>query len=197
MSHEISLAVWDLPSPVIVGRRAALKAGVSCPYGCSLTGAAIEVRDEQGAILGSGVVGADPWRGTMALYWVEFDVAAPHTEGIHTWRMRAAAPHAGHAALESIVRVVASRPPEHRVTFEVSERGTGIPLADVELRIGAFRATTNDAGRAVVDVPGGTYDVHAWKLGYDLLSSATSVTADATLRLEVAVTLSPEQPYWM
>jgi hypothetical protein len=197
MTHEISLAVWDVPSPLVIGRRAALKAGVSCPYGCSLIGTAIEVRDEQGAILGSGVVGSDPWRGTMALYWVEFDVAAPHTEGIHTWSIHASAPDGEHGALESTVHVVASRPPEHRVTFEVSEQGTGIPLADVELRIGAFRATTNDVGRAQVDVPGGTLDVHAWKLGYDLLSSAASVTADTTLRLEVAVTLSPEQPYWM
>ena len=197
MTHEISLAVWDVPSPLVIGRRAALKAGVSCPYGCSLIGTAIEVRDEQGAVLGSGVVGPNPWRETLALYWVEFDVAAPRTEGVHTWTVYATASDRGHAALESIVHVVASRPPEHRVTFEVRERGTGIPLGDVELRIGSFRATTNDAGQADVDVPGGTYDVHAWKLGYDLLSSATSVTADATLRLEVAVTLSPEPPYWM
>ena len=197
MSHEISVAVWDLPSPVVIGRRAALKAGVSCPYSCSLTGTVIEVRDEQGAILGSGVVGSDPWHATMALHWVEFDVAAPRTEGIHTWSVHAAAPDGEHTAPESIVRVVASRPPEHRVTFEVREQKTGIPVADVALRIGAFRATTDDVGRAQVDVPGGKYDVHAWKVGYDLLSSAASVTDDTTLRLEVAVTHSTEQPYWM
>jgi hypothetical protein len=197
VSHEISLAVWDLSSPAVTGHRATLKVGVSCPYGCSLTATPIEVRDEQGATLGVGVVGSDPWRGTMALYWVELDVAAPRTEGTHTWSIHATAPDGEHAAIESTVRVVASRPTEHRVTFEVSEQGSGIPLADVELRIGAFRATTDDAGRAHIDVPGGTYYVHAWKLGYDALSSAASVTADTTLRLEVAVTQSPEQPYWM
>ena len=196
MNHEISLAVWDLPSPVVIGRRTALKAGVSCPCGCSLTGTEINVRDEQGTLLGGGVVGSDPWRGTTALYWVEFEIAAPPTEGIHTWRIHAATPN-GQPALESNVRVLASRPPEHRVTVDVIEQGTGFPLADVELRIGPFRATTNDAGRAHVDVPAGTYEVHAWKLGYDLLSSTASVNADMTMRLDVAVTRSPEQPYWM
>ena len=196
MSHEISLAVWDLPAPVVIGRRTALKAGVSCSCGCSLAGTEINVRDERGTVLGSGVVGSDPWRGTMALYWVEFEVAAPATEGLHAWRVHATTPN-GDPAPESNVPVLASRPPEHRVTFDVTEQRTGIPLAGVELRIGPFRATTNEAGQAHVDVPGGTYEVHAWKLGYDLLSSTASVNADTTIRLDLAGTPPPEQPYWM
>ena len=58
-------------------------------------------------------------------------------------------------------------------------------------------AATNDAGIAQVEVPGGTYEVCAWKLGYDLLSSTVLVCGDTTLHLEVEAAPEPEQPYWM
>ena len=197
MSHDISLAVWDLPSPVVIGRRATVKVGVSCPYGCSVAGTTIEIRDERGVAVGHGRLGAEVWPGSLALYWTELEVAAPEVEGKYTWIVHATAPDAAHEPLEGIVRVLTSRPPEHHVTIDVIEQGSGRRLADVELRFGAFRATTDEWGRAHVDVPGGTYDVHAWKLGYDLLSSTSSVTADMTLQLEVALTRQTEQPYWM
>lgn len=196
MSHEISLAVWDVSSPVVVGRRPTLKIGVSCTSGCNLSGTLVDVFNDAGERIGTGTLGSDAWPATAALYWAELDLVAPECEGELSLDINAT-PTSPHEDATSIVTFVVSRPPEYRVTFEVSEQGSGIPLADVELRIGAFRTTTNDSGRAHVDVPGGTYDVHAWKLGYDLMSRAASVTADTTLRLEVAVTLSPEQPYWM
>ena len=197
MTHEISLAVWDLASPVVIGRRTTLKVGISCPSGCSMSGAPIEIRNADGATVASGRTGSEPWPGTIALYWTELDVAAPHTEGTHAWSATAIAPDASHEHVTSVIRFVSSRSPEHRLSFEVIEKGSGAPLGDVELRIGVFRATTNAMGRAHVDVPGGTYDVHAWKLGYDLLSRTASVGADTTLQLEIPVTLSAEQPYWM
>jgi hypothetical protein len=195
--HEASLAVWDLASPVVVGRPTTLKIGIACPSGCSLSGTTIDIRDEKGATIASGRAGSEPWPDTLALYWVELDVAAPETEGTHALRIHAASQDSVHPPLESIVRLVTSRPPEHRVTFEVIERGRGIPLGGVELRVGAFRAATSDAGLAYVDVPGGTYEVCAWKIGHDLLSTTTHVAGDTTIRLEVVVTPESEQPYWM
>ena len=50
---------------------------------------------------------------------------------------------------------------------------------------------------AEVEVSGGTYDVTAWKLGRDVLSSTLHATADASIQLEMVVTQDPEQPYWM
>ena len=197
MNHEISLAVWDLPSPVVIGRRTTLKAGISCPCGCSLARTTIDVRDEQGATIGSGRIGPDVWPGSSALHWVELDVTAPDVEGAHTWTVHATAPDEMHAQLEGTVRVLASRPPEHRVTIDLIEQGSGRRLADVELRVGAFRATTDEEGRAQIDVPAGRYDVHAWKIGYDLLSIAEDITNRTTLRLERAVAAQAEQPYWM
>jgi hypothetical protein len=197
VSHEISFAVWDLPSPVVSGWQTRMKVGISCPSSCPLSGTTIDIHDETGATIASGRVGSEPWPDTLALYWVELDVAAPETEGTHAWSIHATPPDAPHILLDGLVRVFVSKPPEHRLTIDVIEQGSGLSLGDVELRVGAFRATTNEDGRAHVEVPEGTYDVHAWKLGYDLLSSTASVAADTTMQLEVAPTPQTEQPYWM
>jgi hypothetical protein len=195
--HEISLAVWDLPSPVVMGRRATLKAGISCPYGCSLAGTAIDILDAQGVSLGNGRVGTEPLRGTMALYWAEIEVVTPDVEGDCAWSVYATPIEPDHDALSGSIGVVASRPPEHRVTVEVKEHGSGRPLGDVELRLGRFRAATNDEGISHVEVPRGTYDVGTWKNGYRVVSRTIDVATDATIRLELIAEPDAEQPYWM
>ena len=194
--HTTSLAFWDLTSPVVAGRRATLKVGVACPSGCDLTGTRIDVYNETGTRVGGGRLGSEPWPATAALYWVELDLAAPDAEGDHAWSLQAM-PEPPHLHATSTLSIVAVRPPEHRVTLEVIEKGSGAPLPRVELRVGRFRAATNDAGIAHVEVPGGTYEVCGWKLGYDLLSSTVLVSGDTTIHLEVEVALEPEQPYWM
>lgn len=197
MSHEISLAVWDARSPVVIGRRATLKVGVSCPSGCSLTGTRIDIRDRMGASVASGHIGPEPWPDTRALCWVELEMAVPDTEGDHEFSISAEPAGADHPRATSVIRFVAARPPEHRVTLEVVEKGSGAALAGVELRVGVFRTATDDAGVAYVDVPGGVYEVCAWKIGYDVLSTTMRVACGATVRLEVAATPQTEQPYWM
>ena len=196
-THILSLAVWDLPSPIIIGERTRVKVGVSCSCGCELTGATIAICDEQGRGIATGRTASEWWPGTTSLHWVELAVAAFEPAGTHAWTVHASIDDPLHAHVEAAVGVVASMPPEHRMTIEVVERGTLAPLPGVELRVGAFSATTNEMGRAHVDVPGGTYDVHAWKLGYDVLSRSASVADDMTMRLEIPVSLPAEQPYWM
>ncbi len=195
--HETSVAVWDLTSPVVAGRRATLKVGIACPSGCDLTGTRIDAYNEAGTRVGGATLGPEPWPDTTALYWAELDVAAPESEGDHAWNLQATPPTTLHSHATSIVRFVASRSPEHRVTLEVIEKGRGVPLAGVELRLGRFRGATNEAGIAYVEVPSGAYEVSGWKIGYDLLSSTAHVAGDTTIRLEVAVSPKPEQPYWM
>lgn len=194
--HTTSLAVWELASPVVAGRRATLKVGIACRSGCDLSGTRIDMYDETGTNVGGGRVGSEPWPATTALYWAELDVAAPEAEGDHAWSVHSSAPESPHGQAASMVRVVVVRAPEHRVTVAVIEKGSGVPLTGVELRLGRFRAATNDRGIAHVEVPGGTYEVCAWKIGYDMLSRTTLVTADTTLHLEVAIAPEPEQPYW-
>ena len=195
--HQTSLAVWDVPSPVVAGRRATLKVGIACACGCDLTGTRIDVYDDTGERVGGGDITSGTWLATDALYWTECDVAAPASEGEHAWDIRATAPGASHGHLTTVHRFVASGPPEHRVTLEVIDKGSGAPVGGVELRLGAFRAATDATGIAHVEVPGGTYDVCAWKIGYDLQSLTAPVAGDTTIRLEAAVTPEREQPYWM
>ena len=195
--HEISLAIWDLTSPVVAGGRATLKVGIACPSGCDLTGTSIDVYDEKATSIGSGSTGPTVWPATNGLYWVELDVPAPDAEGDQSFTIRATALQPPHAQATTIVRFVASAQPEHHVTVEVIDKESGVPVAGVELRLGMFRATTSDTGVAHVDVPGGTYEVAAWKLGYDLVSNTIHITSDTTIRLDVTPAPQPEQPYWM
>lgn len=211
-SHDASVAVWDLTSPVVAGRRATLKVGVACSSGCDLSGTRIDVCNETGTSVGGGSLGPAPWPATVALYWAELDVPAPEAEGDHAWSLQATTPPLDrargalsdsrkadppHVHATCTVRFVAVRPPEHRVTLEAIDKGSGSSLTCVEVRLGRFRAATNDAGIAHVEVPGGTYEVCAWKIGYDLLSSTVHVSGDTTIRLEVEPAPEPEQPYWM
>jgi len=196
-AHHASIAVWDLTSPVVIGRRTTLKAGIACSSGCNLTGSRIDIYDEAGTRVGGGDTGTVPWPATSALYWAELEVEAPETEGEHAWSVHAAASGTAHAHITSVVRFTASRPPEHHVRLEVIEQGSGAPVAGVELRVGRFRVATDDAGTAHVDVPGDAYEVCAWKLGYQMLSHTADIAGDTTIQLVMSVEAVPEQPYWM
>ena len=83
------------------------------------------------------------------------------------------------------------------MTLKAVQKGTAVPLAGVELRLGVFRAATDEAGTAEIEVPGGTYDVAGWKIGYDMFSGTAHVAGETTIHLEVAAAADAEQPYWM
>ena len=196
MSHEISLAVWDLTSPVVIGRRPTLKVGLSCTSGCNLWNTTVEVYNEAGQRIGSGRLGSEPWQETVALYWAEVDLVAPEHEGDMSLHVRVT-PTPPHADAMSTVTFVVSRPPEHFVTLHAVDKTTGAPLAGVALRLGRFRTVSNDEGIAHVEVPSGSYDVGTWKNGYEVLSRRVDIAGDTSLQLELAPVPEPEQPYWM
>lgn len=195
MSHEISLAVWDLASPIFTGRRAKLKVGVSCADGCDLSGTAVDVYDETGERIGAGTLGSTAWPATTALYWAEIDLVALQCEGDMSLRIHAS-PALPHADATSVVRIVVASPPEHRVTLHVIDDTSGGPLAGVELRLGRFRTTSNDVGIAYVEVPRGTYEVGTWKNGYEIASKTVVVDEDTTIQLELTAEPEVEPPYW-
>jgi len=194
--HGTSLAVWDLSSPVVIGRRATLKVGLSCTSGCNLSGTPVDVYNDAGKRIGTGTLGCEPWPATTALYWAELALAPPEREGELSLDIHAKPPMP-HAEATSGVTFVVNRPPEHRVTLHVIDKSTGAPLGAVELRLGRFRTATNDEGSAQVELPGGSYDVGTWKNGYEVLSRTVDVTRDTTIHFELAAVPEPEQPYWM
>ncbi len=184
-----SLAVWDIPSPVVMGQAFAIKAGAKSAGDFKLTGRTIEACDETGAVLAQGRLGDAPWPGTSALYWTELRLAAPDREGACLWSVRFAAadvelPHDGAASNFS---VAVARPAEHRVTVKIREKDTANPVGDAEVRLGLYRATTDPAGTAAIAVPKGTYDLVVWKVGYDVPILSTEVAADCLVELEAAI----------
>ena len=189
MPHATSLAVWGNPSPVVMGHPFTIKVGAKSSGACELQGSQVEIHDETGARIGVGTLGETPWVETGALYWTEVDLAAPMKEGIASWSVRFAPaaqkiPHDGSAAEFSFATV---RPPEHSVTVKVVEKGTGVPIADAQVRVGGHRASTDDSGVATLQTSSGTHDVVAWKGGYQSPSMTVAVTEDVGVQIEATV----------
>ena len=110
-SHSTSIAVWGVPSPVAADGRFTVRVGVKCAAGCPLTGLPVAVRDEAGAGVGRGRLGAEPEPGTRALYRTDLTLTAPAREGVHAWTVvfaaagTAPAPaHGAHPATEATAR---------------------------------------------------------------------------------------------
>jgi hypothetical protein len=193
--HATSLAVWEVPSPVVMGEKFRIKAGAKSSGACALEGKAIEVIDQAGTAVAQGSLGATPWPGTSALYWVELELIAPGEEGLAWWSVRFAAaetelPHAGSSSRFSIAVV---RPPAHLLAVEVLEKESGAPIADAQIHLGAYAAATDPSGHAEVAMPKGTYDLTVWKVGYDAPGRIVDIRGDTTVKIE-AVVVPPENP---
>jgi hypothetical protein len=193
--HDTSLAVWAVPSPVVMGERFTVKVGAKSSAGCELKGKKILITDEGGAVLAQGVLEATPWPGTSALYWTEVAVPAPAQEGMFWCTVSFAAsdietPHQGASSKFSVAIV---RPPEHRLTVEVLEKESKSPIEDAQVRLGAYRAATDPFGRVEVAMPKGTYDLTVWKVGYETPGRIVDVQEDVSIQVEVVI-IPPENP---
>jgi len=191
--HETSLAVWAIPSPVVTSRPFAIKVGAKSAAGCDLTGMPIAVRDPAGVMLAGGVLGDTPWPGTSSLYWTELTLIAPAEAGMFSWSVELAAadlalPHQGSSSRFSIAIV---DPPEHRLTIKVVAQETASPVENAQVRLGAYRATTDGSGLAQLMVPKGAYDLDVWKSGYDAPTASIVIDADRTV--EIAIAPMPEE----
>ena len=81
LAHDTSLAVWGVPSPIVIDHPFRIHVGATCSAGCDLKGKEIQICDETGASIARGNLGETPWDGTRALYWTEVDLVAPAREG--------------------------------------------------------------------------------------------------------------------
>jgi len=191
--HGTSLAVWDIPSPILKGERFAIKVGAKSAANAELKGLEVAVFDNNEKVAARGRLRDAPWPGTTALYWDELELPAPADEGLRKWSVRFAAeglalPHDGTAAEFS---AMVSRPPEHRLTVKVIEQKSKEPIADVQVRLGPFRGTTDPAGIAEVMMPKGTYDLHVWKAAYESTDRPIEIKGD--LSIEVEALFVPEE----
>jgi hypothetical protein len=194
--HATSLAVWDIPSPVVTGERFNIKVGAKSTADCLLKGARVDIVDETGATAGSGTLGQEPWPGTTALFWTEVAVRAPADERIWSWSVRFAAddlalPHDGVSGSFSFSTTL---PPDHVVTIIAVVQDSEVAVRDAEVRLGSHRGATDEVGIARLAVPDGTYDLIVWKVGYEMSSRKVEVTRDVTIRVE-GIELPPKNPY--
>ena len=191
-AHRTSLAVWDVPSPVVVGSGFRAKIGVKCSASCQLTGRLIEVRDDAGVKVGEGRLGETPWQETVALYWAEVDLVAPSTEQVSSWSVTFSTkelelPHEEASATFSFR---AAKRPDHRVTIELVGQDTRRPIANAEVRLGLYVTSTDERGCARLDLPDGSYEFSIREDGYAVPPTILEVSGDATIPVEATPTLT-------
>jgi hypothetical protein len=190
-----SLAVWDVPTPVVAGTALNIKVGVKSSMACSLGGAAIECLDASGTIIGGGQLASGPWPGTVGLYWTDVQLMAPATEGLIRWTARFVGSstelqHASSSAQFSFAVVPRS---ECRLTIRFLQKDTAKPIENAYVRLGPFRACTDAAGVARLLMPRGRYEVCVWHAAYEADPVGVDVYDDVEINL-VGVAVPEEDP---
>ena len=189
LPHDTSLAVWDTPSPAILERENFLKVGVKCSAGCNLAGENIEIQDHEGEVVATGRLGESPWPGSQGLYWKEVSFQAPRQEGYYSWKAqfrepRQAIPHQG-AVLSFGFQT--TRSPEYRLSIEVADSETQIPIGDAFVAANTFRTYTDAHGRAILKITGGAYEIYVWRHGYVAWETTLEVSADTEIQAKLSV----------
>jgi hypothetical protein len=194
--HETSLAVWDVPSPIVRSSRFEIKAGAKCTSACVLAGKVIEIRDEAGKLMGSGALGVSTLPGTTALAFTTISLKAPRKRALHSWAASFAPselklPHGTATSRFSFVTVAE---PEHSVSVTVVDKETKEPVAGAQVRLGVYRAETDSTGAARVRVPKGKFPLVITRPGYAMPERSIEVAKD--VRVRIAAEKLPEQdPY--
>ncbi len=200
LAHDTSLAVWSVPSPIVIEHPFRIQVGATCSSGCDLSGKEIQILDEAGASIARATLGDTPWDGTRALYWTDVELVAPANAGPTTRSIAFAPtelrlPHGGASARFGFETV---KPPQHCVAVKVVQKDAGTPVEDAQVRLGVYFAYSDANGVAKVAMPEGTYDLDVLKTGFETASRVLDVCEDVTVEVEVAV-VPPENPdaYWL
>jgi hypothetical protein len=194
---QASLAVWDIPSSVLIGERFTIKVGAKSSGACQLKGAHVEVRDESGEKVGEGAFGDTPLPQTDALFWTEISLTAPSRAGTHSWRAAFVANELKlpHEAASTTFGFSTVKRPEHRLMVKVVENDVATPIANVQLGVGPYRAATDDAGAADVHVAAGRYQLDLWHAEFEFVSQEVEVSQDTAVQVELT-RLPKERTPW-
>ena len=200
LAHDTSLAVWNVPSPIVIDHPYRVQVGATCSSGCDLGGKEIHIRDETGTSIAHATLGETPWDGTRALYWTDVDLVAPAKEGSTTRSLTFAPtelrlPHGGASARFGFETV---KPPQYSVAVKVVQKDAGTPVEDAQVRLGVYFASSDSKGIATVAMPPGTYSLDVLKTGFEASSRVIDVCDDVTVEVEVVV-VPPQNPdaYWL
>ena len=185
LPHATSLAVWDVPSTVR-GGAFHVSVGAKCRATCTLSAHRVEILDEAGVCVGSGVLADAPYAGTSALYATEVTLSAPPVAGVFTRTVRLLASEVGVPHLEASASFTfrSLDPPECVLSVRVvptvlEPRGA----AGIEVWVGPHRGETNGEGIARVGVPKGTFELRAWRVDLEPAGRTIDVTSDTAVQL--------------
>ena len=200
-AHQTSLAIWDVPSPAVMGDPFLVKIGAKCAEECDLKGRRVEVYDGSGNRLATAELGEAFWPGSDALYWAEVELVAPVGEGVVSWSVgfQAADLELPHREASAGFGFATTKPPEYRLTVKVVEGGEGgstVPVPNAEVSLGVYRASTDESGRAILAVAPGSYELSIWKVGYEAPARALEVSEDLTVRVEAEDLHLSERSSW-
>jgi hypothetical protein len=180
-NETISLAVWDVPMPVVAGERFSIKAGAT-----AAAGQTIEVCDVEGKVVASGTLGHQPLAGTESLHWTTLDLPSPAGDGVAEYTVRVA----DKPAL-SRFSVVAAGQPEHTLAVTVTEQDSKAALEGVEIRLGSFHARTDKAGTAALRVAAGDYQLQLWRTAH--IAQPVPIKIDGDVNLALTMLHVPEE----
>jgi hypothetical protein len=204
LPHECSFAVWDIPGAVSVEDVFTPTLGINCSNGCVLGGKHIEVLNQDGEVAAEAMLSDEPWPGTQALYTARVPLCAPPDPGQSRWTFRVAhrtPDPVTHVIAAGAFEVTACARPEHNVTISIAHSDTKLPIAHAEVRLGPYRASTNEQGIATIGAARGAYVLDAWKTGYaDCDGGLVHVDGEIAIALETATVTqaSPDdEQVWM
>jgi hypothetical protein len=180
-SNTISLAVWDVPMPAVVGGTFSIKVGGKSSSGRALAGCRVDVSDSTGAVVATGTLGETPWPETEALYWTALDMPAPTQQGVSEFTVRLLEP--AHHEVATRFSIVTTPKPKHRLTVKVTEQTTAAALGGVEIRVGSFRARTDAAGQAELLVCKGEYQLQLFRTAHIAPAQPVDIKGDASVEL--------------
>ena len=199
--HDTSMIAWREESPIVAGAEFEVWVGASCAAGCELAGRLIEVSDESDCQAGEGRLGNAVWPGTRGLYVGGVRLRAPAREGVFSWTARITAPglHPLHLTSSARFGFRTARPPECRITVEVIEDTTMLPLPECEVHSDGYQASTDERGVAKLELPKGTYEFVVRKLGYEAPPIVLEVSGDSVVRIGAhpSEERNPDDEQWM
>jgi hypothetical protein len=191
--HATSLAVWDTPSPVVRGEKFEVKIGAKCTAACGLAGKGVEIRDEAGKLMGSGIIGEATVPGTTGLYGAVVTLKAPRKLKLHEWIVSFSPVELKlpHGEATSRFTFIAVAEPAHSVSVKVVDKKTKAPVAGAQVRLGFYRAITDEKGAAKVRVPKGEFPLVVTRVGFEMPERRLLVSKD--LRVQVGAEQLPEE----
>jgi hypothetical protein len=184
-SHTISLAVWDVPIPVVAGEKFSIKVGAKSGSGRPLAGCRVDVTDSTGAVVATGKFREAPLPETEALYCAALDVRAPVEQQVAEYAVHFI-PDSAEPVQEAVATrfsVVVTAKPEHSLIVKVTEQTTAEALGGVEIRVGAFGGRTDAAGRAELRVCKGEYQLQLFRTAHIAPAQPINIKGDASVEL--------------